>query len=420
LSVILKSGGSILRARWRLKWPGEAAVVVSIVHILRGVCAAPLLDDRRVSRISAYLVDGNFDASPERLVASSGKAFIGSVALGMGFTFDDSAAAKGDASSLEEMNSIVLTDPKYQSRIFPYIGGEELNNDPAQSHHRYIMNLDDLTETEARSDWPMLMSIVENRVRIERERLKDNTDGKKYKKYWWKYARNGKALYQRISGSDRVLAMSCGATPHLALALLPTGMIYANTLTVLAFSDFTPFAILQSRAHEVWARFFSSSMKDDLRYTPSDCFRTFPFPENFEADFVLESTGEAYQNFRAQLMIDRNEGLTKTYNRFHARGDNSRDITGLRALHAEMDAAVLRAYGWVDLADRAVPEFIEQDADGGKTPKTRLDWPAEFKDEVLARLLALNAERVAAERAAGLTVAAEEDEEEIGDEVDAE
>jgi hypothetical protein len=197
-------------------------------------------------------------------------------------------------------------------------------------------------------------------------------------------------------------------------------MIYTNTLTVLAFSDFTPFAILQSRAHEVWARFFSSSMKDDLRYTPSDCFRTFPFPENFEADFVLESTGEAYQNFRAQLMIDRNEGLTKTYNRFHARGDNSRDITGLRALHAEMDAAVLRAYGWVDLADRAVPEFIEQDADGGKTPKTRLDWPAEFKDEVLARLLALNAERVAAERAAGLTVAAEEDEEEIGDEVDAE
>ena len=82
------------------------------------------------------------------------------------------------------------------------------------------------------------------------------------------------------------------------------------------------------------------------------------------------------------------------------------DIARLRALHAEMDAAVLRAYGWDDLADRAAPEFIEQDADEGKTPKTRLDWPAEFKDEVLARLLALNAERAAAERAAGLTAAA--------------
>ena len=91
------------------------------------------------------------------------------------------------------------------------------------------------------------------------------------------------------------------------------------------------------------------------------------------------------------LMIDRNEGLTKTYNRFHARGENAADIARLRELHDEMDVAVLRAYGWDDLADRAAPEFIEQDADEGKTPKTRLDWPAEFKDEVLARLLALNA-----------------------------
>ena len=74
-----------------------------------------------------------------------------------------------------------------------------------------------------------------------------------------------------------------------------------------------------------------------------------------------------------------------------------------------MDVAVLRAYGWDDLADRAAPEFIEQDADEGKAPKTRLDWPAEFKDEVLARLLALNVERAAAERAAGLVAQAEDD-----------
>jgi hypothetical protein len=75
-----------------------------------------------------------------------------------------------------------------------------------------------------------------------------------------------------------------------------------------------------------------------------------------------------------------------------------------------MDAAVLSAYGWEDLARDANPEFIEQDADEGKKAKTRLDWPAEFKDEVLARLLALNAERAAAERAAGLVAAPENDE----------
>ena len=115
-------------------------------------------------------------------------------------------------------------------------------------------------------------------------------------------------------------------------------------------------------------------------------------------------------------MIERSEGLTETYNRFHNRSERSADIQHLRDLHAEMDRAVLRAYGWNDLADRAVPEFIEQDADEGKTPKTRLDWPAEFKDEVLARLLALNAERAAAERAAGLSAILEDEDEDIDEE----
>jgi hypothetical protein len=160
-------------------------------------------------------------------------------------------------------------------------------------------------------------------------------------------------------------------------------------------------------------------MKDDLRYTPSDCFRTFPFPERFETDATLEATGEAYHAFRAELMINCDEGLTKTYNRFHARGENASDIARLRVLHTGLDASVLRAYGWDDLADRAAPKFIEQEADDGKKPKTRLDWPAEFKDEVLAKLLALNAARAAAERAAGLTAAPDDDEDEMEDEGEA-
>lgn len=114
-------------------------------------------------------------------------------------------------------------------------------------------------------------------------------------------------------------------------------------------------------------------------------------------------------------MITREEGLTKTYNRFHDRGQNASDIARLRELHAEMDAAVLCAYGWDDLADLEQAEFIEQDADEGKQAKTRFDWPSEFKDEVLARLLALNAERAEAERAAGLTALDEDDEDQDDD-----
>jgi hypothetical protein len=101
-------------------------------------------------------------------------------------------------------------------------------------------------------------------------------------------------------------------------------------------------------------------------------------------------------------MVARNEGMTKTYNRFHDRSETAADIVTLRNLHAEMDRAMLTAYGWGDLARRAASEFIEQEVDEGKKPKTRFDWPQDFKDEVLARLLALNPQRHAAEVEQGI------------------
>ncbi len=62
--------------------------------------------------------------------------------------------------------------------------------------------------------------------------------------------------------------------------------------------------------------FFSSTLKDDLQYTPSDCFETFPFSEGWETDAALEAAGRKYYEFRAELMVRHNEGLTKTYRRF--------------------------------------------------------------------------------------------------------
>lgn len=143
-------------------------------------------------------------------------------------------------------------------------------------------------------------------------------------------------------------------------------------------------------------------MKDDLRYTPSDCFVTFPFQNGFENDPSLEAVGQAYHDFRAQLMIDRNEGLTRTYNRFHNRKEKSADIVRLRDLHTEMDHAVLRAYGWDDLVDRAVPVFLDEESEPEYAYQNRLFWRAEVRDEVLARLLALNAERHAEDVRRGL------------------
>ena len=63
-------------------------------------------------------------------------------------------------------------------------------------------------------------------------------------------------------------------------------------------------------------------------------------------------------------MVRNNEGLTKTYNRFHDPDERSPDILKLRELHAAMDRAVLDAYGWTDL--KPTCEFLldyEEDED---------------------------------------------------------
>src|SRR5690606_17690726 len=142
---------------------------------------------------------------------------------------------------------------------------------------------------------------------------------------------------------------------------------------------------LQARPHEIWARFFGSSMKDDLRYTPSDCYDTFPFPENWESHPALEAAGQAYYDFRAALMVRFSEGLTKIYNRFHDPDERDPNILKLRELHAAMDRALLDAYGWCDLVPTC--EFlldyeIDEDEWGNRRKPYRYRWPDDVQAEV--------------------------------------
>jgi hypothetical protein len=107
-------------------------------------------------------------------------------------------------------------------------------------------------------------------------------------------------------------------------------------------------------------------------------------------------------------MVRNNEGLTKTYNRFHDPNETSPDILNLRELHAAMDGAVLDAYGWTDL--KPTCEFLldyeedDEEDDGGTSKRKkpwRYRWPDEFRDEVLARLLELNKKRAEEEALSG-------------------
>ena len=88
--------------------------------------------------------------------------------------------------------------------------------------------------------------------------------------------------------------------------------------------------------------------------------------------------------------------MTDVYNRFHDPADTSHDIEAFRALHRELDIAVLNAFDWGDLDleldFREVPYLPESD-------RVRLTVSERVRTELLRRLTDLNHRRHAEEMA---------------------
>jgi hypothetical protein len=395
LRWLRENGGIIYAARRRYKWPGEAAVVVSVLHVAKGGYQGGCsLDGKSVEKITAYLVERGTDDDPKTLVANAGKSFQGTIVLGMGFTFDDTDT-KGKASSLSEMRRLIKSTPKNAEVIFPYIGYSEVASSPTHAHHRYVIDFGDMALEEA-MQWPELVQILKEKVQPEREKQKR----KPLRERWWQYAEKRPGLYSTIHGLERVLVAGSQASSQYAFAFLPRGLVYSSNLSVVAVASYAGFAALQSRVHEIWARFFMSTMKDDLAYTPTTCFEPFPFPACWQTLPELEVAGAAYYDFRRELMVQDNQGLTEIYNRFHDPNDRTASIEKMRDLHTRMDCAMLDAYGWTDLQPE--PHFEREWEDDIEASPWRYRWPEEVRDLVLARLLALNEEQAREEARMGV------------------
>jgi hypothetical protein len=355
-----------------------------------------------VDGINSFLLPNSKEFEPRPLRANIASCFRGCDTYGTGFIFSNAVGAV--AGSIEEMNNLIAQNPRNAERIMPFIGGKELATHPQQHPHRYAINFADMSLDQAR-EWPDLLAIVIEKVKPERDKLGGYSVAERRRDYWWQYGTYTPALYRAIEGAVRVLAIS-QTTTFICFEFLPTKMVFSHKLIVIRIRyAHREFACLQSRLHEIWAVTLGSTMKDDPVYSPPDCFSTFPFPTGFELNAEIETTGRAYHKHRAELMVRRNEGLTKTYNRFHNSVDSTPDLVRLRELHAAMDVAVLRAYGWEDLAERAAPQHLDEANEDDQKYQGRYFWPAAFRDEVLARLLALNAERFEQERKAGLNPA---------------
>jgi hypothetical protein len=435
------AGALIYDATRRNKWPGDATVVVSTIHIIKRMKQSKTkrkeknldfhinkkLDGRQVDHISAFLTPGMNHSMPHSLNENRKKSFIGSYILGLGFTFKHSkkstpynqkgVLAIGTPTSIADMMLLIKKKPKNKKCIFPYIGGKELNTHPNHQSHRYVINFGMMNEREARQ-WQDLMGIVERKVKPERDQNKRAVR----KKYWWRYGETAPKLYESIKDMDRVIARSLTST-HFTFTFLENTFIYDQTLIVFALNSYASFCCLTSSIHETWSHVLGATLGDGPRYSITKCFENFPFPSHRDSNIVLNQVGKVYYEFRAQLMADQSirdhlmnglvpEGMTQTYNHFHDQTCTYEGIIRLRKLHQEVDRAVANAYGWFDLileydwidhysgikVTERLKEFTEYEEirkeSSSQEIKPRYTFIPTVKDEIMERLLTLNMKRI--------------------------
>ncbi|MBW2664462.1 MAG: hypothetical protein JRD93_21415 [Deltaproteobacteria bacterium] len=431
LDVIIKNqGGSINFAVRSTKWPGEANLYVSLLGVVKDNWKGlRQLDGKTVDYISSFFEDYLDVGEPIELHQNKDQMFQGSIFLGDGFLL-----------TYQERDRLIAADPKNAEVIFPVINGKEVNNDPEQRPGRCIINFFDWPE-ELADQYHESFDVVRREVLPVRLAQKD----KGAKEKWWQYIRPRIELYKSIQKLGQCF-VTAATTKHLNFSPSPVDRVFTHALFVYVNDKFSKIAILQSTLHNEWARKYSGALKLDLRYSPSNCFVTFPFPQSLsgEIETELERLGEEYHEFRQKLMLKMKLGLTKTYNQLHnpdlrefsnddiaiistmkdkefqkqygketanlwkhlkktegvyTFNEAVKDILHLRKLHKQMDETVLKAYGWedIDLAH----DFYEVDY-LPENDRVRYTISPDARKEVLKRLLKLNHEIHEQEVKAGL------------------
>ncbi len=401
LEAMVGAGAVIHAAYPNEPWPGKANVVTSRVHVRKGDWHGKhSIHGRLVDVISAYLSDRE-EWSPKKLKVNAIRSFQGSVVLGMGFVLTPDEAAH-----------LLSADSRNADVVFPYLDGDDLKSVPEQRPTRWVINFWDWPAERAR-DYMLPWQRVEERVKPERA----NNSRRERRERWWQFGEKTPALYHSI-GRGRHFEQhpedwrTDAPTPKRVLvagrvgkyfnpSVVENDAIFHEKCVVFAVDEVYAYAALfNSSPVDAWVWKHSSRMKLDLNFSPSDAVETFPFLEPTEIA-RLDKLGREYLQVRHDVMTDPANpiGLTKLYNRFHNAGDGDQCIERLRELHREIDAAVMRAYGWDDIdlghGHHEQPNLAENNS-------VRFTISDSARAEVLRRFAELNHQRYAEEVAQGL------------------
>ncbi|HTU14387.1 MAG TPA: DNA methyltransferase [Solirubrobacterales bacterium] len=329
LNYLVERGGVITDAVSMHPWPGEAVVNVSIVNWVQVLGAGQdtfLLDGKVVEGINTRLQESAVPIEEYRgLDANLGKAFQGPIPGG-NFYLDSPEASQLMESDGEPSREVVR----------PFLIGRDITEDPEQSPTRHIVDFASMSLEQAMK-FPACLELVTRRVKPERE--KNNREA--YRRYWWRFVEPRRGMRDAISGLPRYVAGTATGKRFL-FAWAGHETCPSNATNVFAFDDDYSMGVLTSSVHGAWARSEGSTLRVDLRYTPTSCFETFPWPMPSKKQRV--EIGEAVKSLldlRSAICVDRQIGLTTLYNQV-----DDGAWQDLAAAHRKLDEAVAKAYGW--------------------------------------------------------------------------
>ena len=220
--------------------------------------------------------------------------------------------------------------------------GKDLNQRPDCSASRWVINFRDWPLDRA-EQYPDCIDIVRRLVKPERDR---NRDKHRREILVAVHAELRRSCIEAIEDLDARARDLLESVTRSCLFAIPTGQVFDHKCVVFALDDFASLAYLSSSMHSIWVIRYTSTMRTDISYSPSDVFLTLPRPLPTPS---WTSSGEQLDRSRRNLMLSRSWGLTKTYNQVHDPDNHEPADRELRDIHVAIDEAVMRAYGWEDL-----------------------------------------------------------------------
>ncbi|WP_461296682.1 Eco57I restriction-modification methylase domain-containing protein [Streptomyces harbinensis] len=387
LDQIVADGVEIRRAVKSAPWPSKSAVL----EYCAVWTSAAEVGERAERVLGGVAVPGGIGTSlsprsrvsewAEPLNANQGISFQGSNILGLGFTLPE-----------EEARAWIAEDERYADVLFPYLNGEDVNRNPSHKTDRWVIDFQTWPEGRAREYQKAYIKILRD-VKPERSKNKD----KSRREIWWRFTRPAMDLRKAINKANLDSCIVLSLVGKAAMpAIVSTGQVFSHMLAVFSSDDTGMLAILSSGPHYWWTLSRASTLETRIRYTPSDVFETFVRPEISED---LRFHGSNLHEFRRELMLRRNIGLTATYNLVHNPDCTDGDIVELRSIHRQIDIATAQAYGWDDLlgADNGLDHGFHATDQG-----IRYTIGLIARTEILDRLRELNHQRYTDEVFLGL------------------